>query len=206
MKRQKEPYLKIPVHILNLRQISADEKMLLAHIYSFGAKGCWQSNQTLVDIFMVSTDTVSRWIAKIRTFIYLKNAKGYYCTIWAKSHPQVVHLGKNAEGPRQDWSFDLGKSAFGLRQRCRNTNNNTITENNKRTIASPAPLALLKAGTLATLIYRKQNAAAEIENFKEKFGQATRLKPLTPQQFEQRRTQQLAALRATQNIYGNKNG
>jgi len=97
MKNQKEPYLKIPAHILNLRQISADEKMLLAHIYSFVAKSCWQSNQTLADIFMVSADTISRWIAKIRPFIYLKNPKGYYRTIWARSYPQVVHIGKNAE-------------------------------------------------------------------------------------------------------------
>jgi len=90
MKKQKESYLKIPAHILNLSQISPREKMLLAHIYSVGAKGCWQSNQTLAQIYMVSQRTIERWLSVIKKFIYVYNGKGYYRTIWAKSHLQVA--------------------------------------------------------------------------------------------------------------------
>jgi len=200
-KKQKEPYLKIPAHILNLAQTGLCGKVLLAHIYSFGTKGCWQSNKTLAELFMVSADTISRWIAKIKPFIYLKNSKGYYRTLWAKSHPDVIESGKDAEGPRQNGSFDLAKSAIRLRQNCRTTNNHTITEDYKRTMASPSPLPACGQApatcppSAATLQYRRQAAAAEIEKFKKYFGRADRLKPLTPQQFEQRKAQQLAALK-----------
>ena len=36
-----ERYLKIPYHILNIETLDLREKVLLAHIYSFGQKGCW---------------------------------------------------------------------------------------------------------------------------------------------------------------------
>jgi len=187
MKKQKEPYLKIPAHILNLTQICLCKKVLLVHIYGFGAKGCWQSKETMAEIFMVSQRTIERWLAAIRKFIYAHNGKGYYRTIWAKSHPDF-NYDKNVRDVRQNWRSDSDKFGVRVRQDCHTTNNNTITENNKRTIASPSPR------------YRMQTAAAEIEKFKEKFSRASRLKPLTPQQFQQRRTQQLAALQAKQNI------
>ena len=47
MKPQKERYLKIPYHILNLPGLGLSEKVLLAHIHSYGAKRCWESNATL---------------------------------------------------------------------------------------------------------------------------------------------------------------
>ena len=50
-KKTTERYLKIPYHILNIAELGLSEKVLLAHIYSFGDKGCWQSNATLADIF-----------------------------------------------------------------------------------------------------------------------------------------------------------
>jgi len=39
-KKPKERYLKIPYHILNIKRLGLSEKVLLAHIYSFGEKGC----------------------------------------------------------------------------------------------------------------------------------------------------------------------
>jgi hypothetical protein len=83
--KQKEPYLKIPAHILNIPHLSLCEKVLLAHIYSFGAKGCYQSNQTFAEIFIVSPSTIRRWLSQIQQFTHVKNPKGYYHTIWAKS-------------------------------------------------------------------------------------------------------------------------
>ncbi len=125
MKKHKEPYLKIPAHILNLCGIGLCEKVLLAHIYSFGAKGCWQSNQTLAEVFRVSQGTISRWLSKLKPFIYLKYPKGYCRTIWAKSHPQVEQLRKNDKVVNQNCSSDLRKSAIRLPQKCATTNNNT---------------------------------------------------------------------------------
>ncbi len=86
-----EQYLKIPYHILNIETLDLRDKVLLAHIYSFGQKGCWQSNATLAKIFMTSPRTIKRWLAKIilACLVRIESPKGYYRTIWAKSHPDV---------------------------------------------------------------------------------------------------------------------
>jgi hypothetical protein len=54
-----EHYLKMPNHILNIERLGKGEKMLLAHIYSFGTKGCWQNNETLGKMFFRQTRTIS---------------------------------------------------------------------------------------------------------------------------------------------------
>jgi len=200
LKTQKEPYLKIPAHVLNLTKIGLCEKVLLAHIYSFGEKGCWQSNETLAEIFMTNTRTIRRWINKISNFIYLKNPKGYYRTLWAKSHPQVkAYVDKTGRVPGRKASADMDKNGHRLGRKCPTTINNTITENYKRTIASPSPLP---AGgqAPATLLYRRDAATEQIERFKARFGRAAGFTPLSPQQFERRKAQQLAALRAAEQI------
>jgi len=65
-KQPKELYLKIPYHILNIPSLGLPEKVLLAHIYSFGEKGCWQSNATLGKMFFVDGRTISRWLARLK--------------------------------------------------------------------------------------------------------------------------------------------
>ncbi len=122
--KAKERYLAIPYHILNIRGIALTQEVLLSHIYSFGARGCWQSNETLAEIFMVSGDTISRWLGSLTGYLNIKNPKGYYRTMWAKSHPDIgqaaalnpdkccpVHLGKIAEVTSANLRFDLGKNA-----------------------------------------------------------------------------------------------
>jgi hypothetical protein len=185
--KQKEPYLKIPAHILNIADISLSEKVLLAHIYSFGTKGCYQSNQTLAEIFMVSPSTIRRWLSRIQKFTHVKNPKGYYRTIWAKS------LCKNEHGPAQNCASDLVKSANRPARNCAPTNNNTITETSKETIASPAPPPT--KGVPATLEYRRQQSREEIEQFKARFGRtSSSYKPMSPAEFERRRAEILAQL------------
>ncbi len=217
-KKPKEPYLKVPAHILNLGQIGLCEKVLLAHIYSFGERGCWQSNDTMGRIFMVSASTISRWLARIKRFLYVKHPQGYRRTLWAKSHPDVIEavrchaqLGrtnasdrrKSVEVPAQNRAADRLKSAISVKQNCATTNNHTVTENNKRTIASPSPLPACGQApatyppNAAMLQHRKQAAAEQVEKFKARLGRTADWKPLTPEQFAQRRAQQLAALRAT---------
>lgn len=220
MKHQKEPYLKIPAHILNLPQISLFEKMPFAYIYSFGAKGCWQSNQTLAQIYMATVPTICKCLNRIKDFMYVKYPQGQGQKLWSKSHPHVfeavqsgvkldqilpTNLIKSDKVPVQNCTTNLVKSPILINQKCVPTNNHTITDTKKDTIASPSHLPAY-GQTPATVQYRIQTAAApEVENFKANFGhahggKARQWTPLTPQQFEQGRTQQVAALRATQNI------
>jgi len=89
-----EQYLKVPYRILGLAEganLNYGPLLLLAHVYSFGGKGCWQSNKQLSLFFQRTTRTVTGWIAELSSkgLIYIKNPKGYYRTIWAKDHPDV---------------------------------------------------------------------------------------------------------------------
>ncbi len=199
----KELYLKVPYHILNISGLSSAEKNLLAHIYSFGAKGCWQSNKTLAEIFMTSKSSISRKIKKIRSYIYVKSPKGYYRTIWAKSHPDVCPRsclstgrpgGKNAQAPAQNGSPDLRKSAIRLTHKCATTNNNTIKENNKDISATPSPLPA-HGQAPALLTERKKQIKVDLEQFKQKFGIGKKkFKPLPVQEFERCRAAQIKAI------------
>ena len=197
---EKERYLKIPYHILNIPHLDLCEKVLPAHIYSFGEKGCWQSNETLGEIFMVSPSTVSRWLGRIKQFLYVKNPKGYYRTVWAKSHRDVreaveVHFSRNAKDPAQNCSSDYSKSAIRLKQFCVTTNNNTKKEIIKETISPPSPLPAHRQAS-AALEERKERTKVLIEQLKAGFGLPHgRTRPaLTEQEFEAARQRQRAAL------------
>jgi hypothetical protein len=210
MKKVKEPYLKIPDHILSVPGLGPGEKMLLAHIYSFGARGCWQSNKTLAQIFLTSERTISRWLAGIKAFVIARSPKGYYRTVWVKSHPDVrilpcanlnktekhypVHSVRNGEHARQKLSPDFAKNGFRPRQYCPTTINNTITENYNRTIASPPPLSGL-GRTSATLAFRNESAKAAVKEFIATFGgHKQKWVPLPPEEATRRPAAMLAAI------------
>jgi hypothetical protein len=85
----------------------------------------------------------------MRNFIYVKNPKGYYRTLWAKSHPEVIaHMDKTGQVLGQKTPPDMDKNVHRVGRKCPTTNNNTIIENysfdfaqdSKITIASPSPL------------------------------------------------------------------
>ena len=197
VKEPKEQYLKVPYHILNLDAISLPEKILLAHIYSFGKKGCWQSNNTLAKIFNTSPGTVSRWITKIKKYLYVKCPKGYHRTLWAKSHPDVREAAKlryrgrnilknNTAGIRKNdkdhekkRESDLRKFAIPLTQKCATTNNTTNKETIKDTIEPPSPL-LAGGQAPAALEHKSQARHAALENFKIRFGHRQAIKKLNP--------------------------
>jgi len=116
------------------------EKLLLAHIYSFGENGCWQSNKTLAEMFMTSKRTIQIWLASLEKYISIQNPKGYYRTIWAKSHPDFLQRGaKDCADVRKKVYSDCAKSFVSLRKNLRPTNINTMKENNNRTTATPSP-------------------------------------------------------------------
>ena len=216
-----EHYLKIPNQILNLTEISLVEKNLLAHIYSFGEKGCWQSDSTLAQVFMVSDRTIRRRLAEIRKYLYVKSPKGFYRTFWAKIHPDVIKASKlwyrNQQIPKEDISnpvdsaknvrqagqncaSDSAKNGFGLGQNCPTTNNITIKEIIKDTTATPAPLPA-RGQASALLDDRKAQSVSEVQRFIRSFGSGGRKTPVpTPQEFEQRKQAQLKALRASENL------
>jgi len=223
--KPKEPYLKIPYHILNIRDLGLPEKVLLAHIYSFGKKGCWQSNETLGEIFFVNGRTISRWITQIKKsgYVIWVHPKGRYRTIWAKSHPAVrqastlLHMGQEISREavlkghaaaillRQDCRGGIDGPVAAtttnqckqVRQNCLHTNNTTKKDTMEKTTAPPSPLP---AGgqTPAVLAERRNADVRRIMDFTRSFGRARETRqPLSQAQLEQKRQQQKQALLAT---------
>ncbi|UCG56808.1 MAG: hypothetical protein JSU70_18320 [Phycisphaerales bacterium] len=182
--------MKIPRHILKISQLGLEEKVLLGHMRSFRERGCWQSNQILAETLMVSVPMIRLWLGRLKDYTHVANPRGYYCTIWAG---EVL---RNAQGPAQERGADLHKSVDPLAHGRAATNTNTITENNRRTIASPPPLP---AGgqARATLKDRTRKDIAVIEHFKATFGRpkVRDYRLLTLEQFESRRAAVLEGLR-----------
>jgi hypothetical protein len=217
-KEKKERYLKIPYHILNIGGLGLSEKVLLAHIFSFGKKGCWQSNETLAKNFFTTTRTIQRWLRRIHKHIQIKCPNGYYRTIWAKSHPEVrdgikewykrqnEKKAKKAASPTTDMSHTHDKndtlsmtnlSSKG-RQECRTINNSTIKEIREDTTAQPAPLPAIRQAS-AVLEDRVNTDRETIESFKRSFGKDKR-KPLTEKEKQERKNQLLRDLKAVENV------
>ncbi len=209
-KQVREKYLAIPYSILNLRDIGLCQKALLAYIYSFGHRGCWQSNKTLAGIFMVSTRVISRWICAVRKYIYIKNPKGYYRTLFARSHPDVQlmslnrhksgancpasGLAKNGEPVSRNCLTDRAKNGSQLSRDCLTTNVNTNKETMKEPKEPPPPLPAGGQAS-AVLAERKRQRLAEIGKFKKTFGRPGWM-PMTKNEFDKRRQESIRALLA----------
>ena len=210
-----ENYLKIPNHILNIPGLGKGQKMLLAHIHSYGRRGCWESNETLGRMFFRSPRTVSAWIADLKkgSHILWVSAKGYHRTLYSKTHPEVKatqtllyrkqEVSKTAiisgqiesTPPRRNLPSKFAencevtaqKSVDPLRRNLPPTIKTTRKETNKRTTATPTPLP---AGgqSPALLEDRKADAVAEVERFLNSFGAGARRTPeRTAAEREQRR-------------------
>jgi len=218
--KKKASGLWIRNEILNIRALDDSEKMLLAHFDSFGARGCYQANGTLAEIFLAKPRTIRRRIAKIKRagLIYVKSPKGYYRTIWVKSNTEVKkavklwYRGEEIEKPRegkqdgQKWPTEVdktgqpsrSKSVFRHGQNCPTTNTETVKKTKKETKATPAPLP---AGGQATALLedRKAGVIADVEQLKRTFGHSGRQRAkLTDAEWEDRRQAQRRALLATE--------
>ncbi len=220
-KKQQERYLKIPYHILNIDNMDLREKVLLAHIYSFGEKGCWQSNATLAEMFFVKDRTISRWVRVLKKagLILWVHPKGRYRTLWAKSHPGVrtaqelfymkEKISKEAvvkghaaeilqrhhfpEGMDKTGVPTATNQCFQVRQNCPHINNTIKKDITGKTTAPPPPMP---AGgqAPAVLADRKQAAQANIERFGKTFGSAKSWQPLSEEEFHNRIQRQKKAL------------
>jgi len=181
-----ERYLKIPYYILNIERLGLSEKVLLAHIYSFGEKGCWQSNATLATIFMTSPRTIKRWLANIvrARLVQIKSPKGYYRTIWARSHPdvraagQLYYRGKKIDN-QQGQSCPAGRDENGtvsgpkrvlrLGRNCPTINNTINKDTTGETTAPPSPLPA--GGPAPAVLDERENGnIASIEQLEKTFG------------------------------------
>ncbi len=207
-----EQYLKVPYHILNIPSLGIAEKSLLAHIYSFGSKGCWQSNETLGKMFMFTPRTISKYIARLvkKDLVQIKCPKGYYRTIWAKSHPevkmaaQIWYRGKmveNSANPhRTKQRSQLEKKGNRLSNNVLTTNNTTIRDTIRETSATPSPLPA-RGQAPALLTERKKQIKVDLEQFKQKFGIGKKkFKPMSEQEFQNRRQAQMKALFAQNSL------
>lgn len=216
----------MPNHILNIEGLGKGEKMLLSHIFSFGRKGCWQSNETMGKMFFRSERTISVWVANLKKgrYILWLHPKGNYRTLWAKTHPDVkgsdkllyrkqeisktkVISGQIESEPlrrklpsecAENCEVSAQKPVVPLRRKLLHTNNTIKKETTKDTTATPTPLP---AGGQASalLVDRKAESIARIERWKKSFGWGARRQTpeLTAAECEQRRQEQRRALLAT---------
>jgi hypothetical protein len=219
----------IPYPILNIPKdkLGFGEKVLLAHIYSFGQKGCWQGNETLGKMFFVTERTISTWVAKIKQAgcILWVHPKGRYRTIWAKSHPDVIaanalhYMGeeiskeavvtghaaeilqrRNLPGYSEEICVPTTKNDCNqVRRNFPHTNNTSNKDTNTNTHAVDLPLP---AGGQASQLLkdRKAGVMAQVEQQTKSFGLGARRRTpeLTPAERERRRQAQKRALLAGQ--------
>jgi len=197
-KKRTEPYLKIPNHILSLAKLRSLDKMLLAHFYSFGSRGCWQSNATLAKIFMVSPATITRSIALLRNaqLVGISSPKGRYRTIWASTHPDVRAA---RQGHRRKTCRDVNQNDEHVNQNAHVKLSKTAVH---RTTATPPPLP---AGGQASALLddRKGRRLAGLEALKRrlKLARAPRT-VMSAEEFDQRRQKQMQALLAGSTLPG----
>jgi len=157
-------------------------------------------------MLMLSTRTITQYIARLlkKDLVQIKCSKGYYRTIWAKSHPDVEaaaqlwyrgkKIEKSADSHSKNQRSDCEKNCHRLGRNPLTTNNTIIKENNKRTTATPSPLP---AGgqAPALLTERKKAADAHIQKFLRDFGaRKKKFQPMAEQEFQRRKQALLKAL------------
>lgn len=223
--KPKEQYLKIPYRILNIECISLSERVLLAHIHSYGIKGCWQGNETLGKMFFTSARSISKWVTNLKknNLVYWVHPKGRYRTIWAKTNPDVatseelfymnekiskksvieghaaeILLRRNLPAAPEENSVVTEKNhVVQVGRNLLHTNNTTNKDTIRATIERPLPLP---AGgqAPAALEQRTQARLDAIDNFKKSFGFGQKKKyiPMSDAEFENKKQKQREALLA----------
>jgi len=227
--KPQEHYLKIPYGILNMREIGQAEKLLLAHIHSFGTKGCWQSNATLGKMFFATPRTITSWIGNLKKVgcILWLHPKGRYRTLWSRLHPGVkaatmlpymgreipkaavvtgqggdVLLGRNLPGSSEGGFRVTAKN--GVLEVGRNlphTKNTIKRDTTGATTATPSPLP---AGGQAPALLedRQAEAVAQLEELKRSIGLGPRQARvrLTAADEQRRKQEIIAGLRASKAV------
>ena len=201
-KKSRNLGLWIPQGIVNMRMLTGDEKLLYAYVYSFGERGCWQTDEQIAKALGRSDRTIRRYLANCKKagLFKVSGARSKYRRMWAEANPKfklaqrlwAEEHGQNCPSRRTNPSFLHG-------QNCPDTK--TIT--NKTTIkergGSPSPAeqahAPLKDKQQQLEAYRtKEEAIASIRQLNRSFGRGVRRQ--TPAECEKRRQEQKRALLA----------
>jgi len=185
--------------------LTGDEKMFYAYVYSFGERGCWQTDEQIGKALGRSERTIQRYQANCNKAGLLKviGKKSKYRRIWAKDHPKYKAMRKKKANllrqKRQSRATDTSEL---LRQNCPTTNKDTNKATIKERGGSPSPAeqahAPLKDKQLEAY-RRKEETIASIEQLTRNFGRGPRRKTpeLTAAERERRRQEQKRALLAT---------
>jgi hypothetical protein len=193
----------IPLKIQKMPFLSGDDKLYYAYVYSFGERGCWQTDEQIGKALGRSDRTIQRYQANCNKAGLLKviGKKSKYRRIWAKDHPKYKAMRKErAKELRQTRRSRQTNPSELQRQNCPTTNKGTNKITNKERGGSPSPAeqahAPLKDKQQQLEAYRtKEETISLIEKLTRNFGRDGRRTPeLTEAEREQRRQEQRRAL------------
>ncbi|MFC1781111.1 hypothetical protein ACFLZ8_02470 [Planctomycetota bacterium] len=210
MAKEKKKYRELgtwlPQRIRELSFLSGDDKIYYAHIYSFGERGCWQTDEQIGKALGCSERSIQRYQSHCNKAGLLKviGKKSKYRRIWAKDHPKYITMRKKkAIQLRQERQSSTTKLSELLRQNCPTTNKYTNKRTNKKSGGSPLPVeqahALQKNKQQQLEAYRtKEETITSIEQLKNSFGYSARRRTtgLSSAEWEQRRQKQQKELLA----------
>lgn len=202
-KKSRKIGLWVPQRILKMSFLSGDDKLFYAYVYSFGERGCWQTDEQIGKAFGRSERTIQRYQAnckKAGLFRVVGN-KSKYRRMWAKNHPKYKAWRKKQAALLRQTRRSRATNLSELpRQTCPTTNKGTNKTTIKQRGGSPSPAeqahAPLKGKQQQLEAHRtREEAIASIEQLKRSFGRGRRRTPeLTPAECEQRRQEQKRAL------------
>jgi hypothetical protein len=88
-KKSRKLGLWIPRTIQKETRLSWQGKCLYAYFYSFGAKGCWATNEQIGEEWGCSGQTIKRIVSNLDKagLLHIAGGKSKYRRIWAKTHP-----------------------------------------------------------------------------------------------------------------------
>jgi hypothetical protein len=189
----------VPVKILKMPFLSGDEKLFYAHVFSFGERGCWQTDEQIGKALGRSERSIQRYKANCRKAgLFKVTGEGTpRRRMWAKDHLKYkAWRKKQAEKLRQMRRGSTTDAASLPRQNRRTTNKGTNKATNKQRGGSPSPAeqahAPLNDKKRRLEAYRaKEETVASIEQLKRGFGRGgrRRTQELTAAECEQRRQQ-----------------
>jgi len=199
----------IPERIKKMSFLSGDEKLYYAYVYSFGERGCYQTDEQIGKALGRCVRSIQRYQANCKKAGLFKviGKKSKYRRIWAKDHPKYKAMRKKkAEQLRQTRQSRTTDASELLRQNCPTTNKDTNKRTNKKRGGSPLPAngqahSPLKDKQQQLEAYRtKEETIASIDQLKRSFGLGARrrMPELTQAEFELRKQAQLRALQAAE--------
>ena len=155
--KSRELGLWIPQRIRELTCLSAEDKIYYAYVYSFGDRGCWQTDEQIGKALGRSTRTIQRYQSNCKKAGLLKviGQGSPFRKIWAKDNPKYIAMRKKkaielkqqrkstttnlSELPRQICQGSTTNLSESLRQICPTTNKDTNKRTNKESGGSPSP-------------------------------------------------------------------